>query len=261
MKKFNFHNKVLKIMIKGDKMLKAYLITSDVDINKIKEFAKGVKVINCPCKNQTDIISNCKDADILISIYEKIDKDVIDSLENLKYICIGSIGYNNVDVDYAKKKGILVSNNPTYCIEEVADHTLALMLNCLRKINQFNNDIKEYYQWDYNRYGKNIRRMKELTVALIGFGNIAKKVNERLRGFGCEVIVCDPYLDEQTAIKNNVKIVDLKYVQEKADIISIHTPLTESTKNLLNEDFFYKSKQCPIIINCSRGEIIDENSI
>lgn len=238
--------------------MKAYQITADIDVNKVKEYTDGVEVIYAPCKSKEEIIKNCKDADILITIYAEIDKEVIENLKNLKYICVGSIGYNAVNIEYTKSKGIQVSNNPTYCIEEVADHTLALMLSSIKKLNQFDHNIKKEGEWNYNKFGNTLRRISELTVALVGFGNIARQVNKRLKGFGCKVVTYDPYIDPKIAKENGVEIVNLEFIQNNADIISIHTPLVESTKNLFSKNFISRLKKKPIIINCSRGEIIDE---
>lgn len=242
-------------------MIKVYQITEDVDHKKVSEFAEGFELIYKPCKTQDDIIKNCSDAVVLISLYEPIDRRVIDALTDLKYICVASIGYNAVDVEYAKSRGILVSNNPSYCIEEVADYTLALMLNCVRKINAYHKSVQEEGEWDYTKFGNTLRRMSNLTVSLIGFGSIARKVNERLRGFGCKVNVYDPYISDEMAEANAVEKVDLNVIREKADIISIHVPLLDSTRKMINETFLTGLGKTPIIVNCSRGEIIDEQAL
>lgn len=242
--------------------MKVYQITPDMDSKVVQSVLdEQIEYIYLPCKTEDDIIKNCKDANVLVSIYEPVTPKVIDALPDLKYLCIGSIGFDNVDVDYAKKKGILVSNNPSYCTQEVAQHVLALILNFNRKIFKFNQLVKDESKWDYSYFGNTLHRLSSITIGLIGFGKIARQVNEYLQVFGCRVLGYDPFVDEATMNAANVKKTTLEDIQTNADYISLHLPSNEQTRDMINLNFLSSCKKRPILINCSRGDIILESDL
>ncbi|MDO4719098.1 MAG: C-terminal binding protein [Peptostreptococcaceae bacterium] len=242
--------------------MRVYQITTDANPKMVqKNLPREIQFYYRPCKSEEEIIERCTDAHCLVSIYEPITKKVMDFLENLEYICVASIGFDNVDTEYAKYKGIYVSNSPFYCIAEVADHTVGLVLNLVRKIHLFNEYVKKEQLWDYNRYGNTLERMSKQIIGLIGFGSIAREVAKRFRGFGCRIIAYDPFLKEEDFKKEGVEKVSLSVIQENANIISLHLPLNENTKGLVDTDFIAQLKQSPILINCSRGQLIEREAV
>lgn len=243
-------------------MFKTYIITSDVgleEVSKVLGDKSEVKFI--PSPTEEEIIKNCSDADALISIYEPVTAKVIDALPNLKFISVASIGFNTVDIKYAKEKNILVSNNPNYCVEEVADHAAALILTISRKILEYNKSVKEDKIWQYDAAGEKINRLATRTLGLVGFGSISKKLAHRMQAFGCDVIAYDPFVSQESADQHGVKIVPIEELLEQSDIISIHMPLNDHTKLFFNEERFNAMKRKPILINCARGEIVDEAAL
>lgn len=242
--------------------MKVYQITNEVNPEDVKsQLGENIDFEYIHCPTEEDTINNCKDAEVLISLYEPIGKKTMDALENLKYICVASIGFDLVDLDYAKEKGIVVSNNPHYCIEEVADHTMALILNLNRNINKFNHDVKINKEWNYDAFGNTMHRMSSRTAGVIGFGSIARELVKRLQGFGVKVIVSDPFVDEDAINDFGAEKVELDELFERSDFISIHVPLNEHTKYMINEKSINKMKKKPYIINCSRGELVDLDAL
>lgn len=243
-------------------MFKTYVISGDLNGSKAKMLLKDCsQVMHISSQTEEEIIKNCGDADALISLYEPITAKVIDSLPNLKFVSVAAIGYNYVDTNYAKKKGVRVSNNPNYCIEEVADHTAAMILALTRKLNQYNEAVQKDRIWVFNAAGDDMFRLSYLTVGLCGFGNISKRVAKRMKAFGCSIIAYDPYVTAEKGMEFGVEMVSMDNVLETADIISVHMPLTNDTKKFFNKNIFERMGKRPIFVNCSRGGLVDENAL
>lgn len=243
-------------------MFKTYIITNEVEEEKVRGVLGEIsEVIFKPSPTEEDIINNCSDANALISIYEPITSNVIDALPNLKFISVASIGFNTVDVDYAKQNGIYVSNNPNYCLNEVADHAAAFILSLNRKIINYNDSVKKDRIWQYDVIKDNMYRLSTQTLGLMGFGSISRKLAQRMQSFGCSILAYDPFVSESMGKQYNVKMVSKDEILEQSDIISIHMPLNKDTENFFNKDTFKKLKKKPILINCARGKIINTEDL
>ena len=242
-------------------MINIYVITQELDESIILEGLDGWGTLKyIPCTTEKDIIENCKDADVLISLYEPITSSVMDALKRLKFISLASIGYDTVDVDYASRKGIYVANIPNYCVEEVTDHTVALILTLSRKLFIYNRLVQQG-KWLYEGAGRDIFRLSTRTLGLLGFGNIARKVALRMKSFGCRIIAYDPYVSEEVAGEIGVELVRMEKLLEESHIISLHLPLNKETEKLLNRRTFSLMSQKPILVNCARGGVIDEKAL
>ena len=203
-----------------------------------------------------ELINLIYDVDILIAGTENITKEVIDSAPNLKLITRVGIGLDNLDIEYAKSKGIFITYTPDAPSPAVAELTLAFMLSCSRKIFFAN---KEMHQGNWNRYfGKRLSKMK---IGLIGVGRIGTLVIKCLESFGLNEIYLNDI--EEKKIYSSIKInwVEKEFIYSNCDIISLHLPLTLKTKNLLNITELRKVKSDAIIINTSRGGIINEKDL
>ncbi len=242
---------MFKVYVTSDKWNDLDLITRDMT----EEF--DVKVV--PGATPEEIMEKCKDADALLIGYETVTNEVMDALPNLKVIQFIAIGVEGIDLQHAKSKGIAVANVPTYCLNEVADHTLALILSINRRITQFNKSVQEG-KWDI-RLHPDMKRLGEATVGLLGFGNIPKTVNKRLQAFDCKVIAYDPFVPKEVGEEHNVELVSLDEVLERADYICCHLPLNKSTEKLINKDLFNKMKDGVVFINTSRGGVVDEEEL
>jgi D-3-phosphoglycerate dehydrogenase len=169
------------------------------------------------------------------------------------------IGYDSVDVEAATEQGILVCNVPTYCIEDVADHALTLLLSSVRHIARQDRWIRAG-RWD--RTGaRPARRLPGLTLGLIAFGRISRALARRVSGFDMSLLVYDPYCPAETAAEYGGKKVELAELLQQADLISVHCPLTDETHHLLSLREFNLMKEGVFLVNTSRGPVIDEAAL
>lgn len=214
----------------------------------------NVKAQNVASKNE--LIELTKSADIIMTDVAEIDKDVMKNAGKLKAIIEYGIGVDNIDVEAATELGIYVCNVPDACIHEVAEHTIALMLAVAKNIFPSAKLVKEKKTWDFNVY--NTLRLYGKTLGLIGYGKIGRAVGQLAKGMGLDVLVYDPYINRKDLERSGVKPKNLDDLLSTADIISIHVPCNKATYHLISEEQLSLMKQTAIIINASRGGIIDE---
>ena len=195
---------------------------------------------------------------VVIRSATNLTADLIEAGTNLKAVGRAGIGVDNVDVEAATKKGIVVMNTPEANAITTAEHTITLMLSLARRIPEAHASLKAG-KWERSKF-KGIEIYGK-TLGCIGLGNIGKLVAERAMGLKMNVIAYDPFLTQDAAEKLGVELVGLDELLERADIITIHTPLTPDTKDLINKDTFKKTKPGLIIINCARGGVINEQDI
>ncbi|MBC7251636.1 MAG: C-terminal binding protein [Anaerolineae bacterium] len=193
------------------------------------------------------------------SVRPLLTRAVIEQLERCRCIVRLGIGYDSVDVAAATERGIPVCNIPTYCVDDVADHALALLMDAVRHIARQDRWIRAG-RWD--RTGaRPSRRLKGCTLGLVAFGRIARALAQRVSGFGLTLLTYDPYVDAETATRYGVQKVELDELLQRADLISVHCPLTEETRHLLSTREFNLMKEGVFIVNTSRGPIIDEAAL
>lgn len=217
----------------------------------------GAEVVMPKSIKEADLLECGKDCDGIMVDYAPITKSLIDQLDKCKIISRQGIGYNNVDVEAASAKGIMVANCPDYCQDEVADHTLALVLTCARKTAAFDSAVRKG-SWDVKGLGP-IYRLRDQVFALYGFGSIAKKVAVRAAAFGYQVAAFDPYIPDSVFAEAGVKKVDsLEELASIADVFSIHAPMTSSTEGTVNMSVIRKMKPACILVNTSRGPLVNE---
>ena len=219
----------------------------------------GIEYVAVNCKTEDEIIEACKDADAVLDIFLQITPRVIESLDHCKVLVRFGIGYNEIDVEAATKKGIFVCNIPDYCIEEVATHAVALILAISRKIEYYH-ELARQGQW-YPAKGYTMHRLSTQTVGFIGFGNIARKAAHYMSAFGCRLIAYDPFLDKEVFAANNAEGMDLDSLLAQADIISLHAPLFDDTYHIINKETIKKMKDGAMVVNTSRGPLICEDDL
>ena len=219
----------------------------------------GVELTFKQCQTEEEVIAECKDADALISQYAPISRKVIESLENCKVIARYGVGFNTIDIEAATEKGIIVGNVTDYCLDEVSDHAMSMLLSCARKITKLNNAVKKG-NWDFN-ISVPVFRLRGRTLGLIGFGNIPQMVAKKAQAFGLNIIAYDPFVSETIANEMNVKLVTLDELCEQSDFVSVHVPLNKHTEGMISTAQFNKMKKEAFIINTSRGPIIDEKAL
>ncbi|ANU11022.1 hydroxyacid dehydrogenase [Planococcus antarcticus DSM 14505] len=219
----------------------------------------GIELTFEQCNTEDDVIATCKDADALINQYAPITGKVIEQLDNCKVISRYGVGFNTIDVDAATAKGIIVANVTDYCLDEVSNHTMALLLSFARKVTLLNNSVKNGV-WDF-KVAVPIYRLQGKTLGLIGFGNIPQTVAKKAKAFDLNVIAYDPFVAPEVAAARNVELVTLEKLCQHSDYLSIHVPLNEQTEGMISRKEFAMMKKEAFIINTARGPIIDERAL
>lgn len=235
----------------------------DLEIEREILSKLNAKIVDCE-EGGVNFFEESKDADAILTMYANIDKELISNLEKCKIIARYGIGVDNIDIETATEKGIYITNVPAYCLNEVSDHTLGLMLTSLRNIITYSNLVKSgeiSMSGNPKNFGKLVRRLQNLTLGLIGFGKISRLVANKANAIGLDVITRDPYIEEETIEEYDVKLVEFDEILEKSDIISIHTPLTDETKHMFSEEEFKKMKPQALLVNTARGPVIDTKSL
>ena len=224
-------------------------------LDKFEELGEITNISESKTKTE-DLKSNIVDTDIVvIRSGTKINKDILENANNLKIIARCGVGVDNVDVEEATNKKIYVTNSPNANIISVAELTIGLIISAARKIHVSNNSLKDK-KWDRNKFLGTELYQKQL--GLVGFGKAAKEVAKRLSAFGMNIVFYDPYVDSSTI---EAKKVDLDELLKTSDVISIHVVKTEETTNLINNEKLNLIKKGGILVNTSRGGIIDEESL
>jgi D-3-phosphoglycerate dehydrogenase / 2-oxoglutarate reductase len=221
-----------------------------------------VKLVEQPLQGpEGKVPDEVADADVLISGSAVIDEVVVSQLRNVRFVLRPYVGFDDIDVDGLTEQGILFANVPDAFIQEVADHTLALILACNRKLLPTDAFVRRG-AWSAGAPNRSdsapIRRISTLTLGLVGFGNIARLVAERAQPFGFRIIAADPYVSAETAANLGVELVALERVMAESDILSVHVLLNRDTRHLINRERLALMKPDAMLVNTSRGPIVDE---
>lgn len=183
---------------------------------------------------------------------------VLEHARNLKIVARAGVGIDNVDVEAASSKGIIVVNAPLGNTNSAAEHTMALLLSLCRNVPVANDSLKS---GAWQRAPFTGHELKHRTMGIIGLGKVGGRVALRAKAFEMDVIACDPYISEKRGSDLGVKLVDLDEIVRYADVVTVHTPLNDETRGMLNADHFEQMKDGVIIINCARGGIIEEEAM
>jgi D-lactate dehydrogenase len=237
-----------------------FLEVEPEDRKKIRKKYRNAQIISGKL-SEDEIIKKCKDTEILcVFIYSKLSKKVIESLPNLKLIITRSVGYDHIDLKAAKKRSIPVCNVPDYGAHVIAEHVFALLLAGIRRIPEADEKVEEEYKFEFQ--GLRGIALKGKTLGLIGTGRIGSKVARIASlGFSMNVIAYSPHKDRKAARESKFKYVKLDDIWKKSDIISLHCPLIPETEHLINAKTIKKMKKGVIIVNTSRGGIIETKAL
>ena len=206
------------------------------------------------------VIPLVRDADVVFVHHADINAQVIAAMEHCKMITRPAIGFDNIDVDAATKKGIYVCNIPEYGAQfDVSNHVILLMLACVKKLWLLASDVKKG-GWDIN-IAKPIRRLNGQILGLCGFGRIPKRIAKKAQALDMQVIAYDPYMSAEAIAEFGVRKVDFDTLCAESDVISITLPLNSETKYLFDENAFKKMKKTAYIINTARGAVIKESDL
>ena len=221
--------------------------------------ALDVELVRAETPDQDAILAVARDAEAVFVTYAQITADLIAGLNNCKVIGRFGIGTDNIDIAAATAAGIVVTYAPVYCLDEVSDHAMALLLSLARKI-PFSTALVSSGRWEMPAVVP-IRRFKGRTLGLIGIGNIAQAIIGKAQAFGIKTIAADPYAPDEVFAKMNTEKVDLDELYARSDYISVHAPLTPETQNMFSTEAFGKMKSDALLINTSRGPLVDVDAL
>jgi len=225
----------------------------DLNFDFLKEFGN---VIYYDRTEPKLVIERAKDADIVLLNKIHFTKEVFDGCPKLKLIAVLATGYNVIDCDYAKKRGVVVCNIPGYSTDSVVQQTFAFILECATKVSLYNSDIHKG-AWanypDFCMYSAPIMELAGKTLGIIGYGSIGQKVGSVAEAFGMRVVYNRRHPDE--------KSLSLDEIYKQSDFITLHCPQTQDNANIINSDSISKMKDGVIIINTARGGLVDENAV
>jgi D-3-phosphoglycerate dehydrogenase len=225
----------------------------DIEKSILDPFAQ---VTSGQCKSPETLIELVQNADAVITQFAPVNAAVIDAMQRAKVIVRYGIGVDNVDLEAAKRKGIPVCNVPDYCIDEVADHTLAFILGSTRQVVPNTIAIRDG-KWGLATDLSQMRTLKDQTVGVVGFGRIGREVVARLRPFKPQVLVYDPVVDPGQIESYGARSASLDELLGSSDIVTLHCPSTAQTKKLLNRETIQHMKRGSLVINLARGDLID----
>jgi D-3-phosphoglycerate dehydrogenase len=244
----------------GDSLMKI-IVTDEVS-------PEGLALLTQEPRIQLDIKLGLKKEELLAVIgdYEiiitrsgtTVDKALLDAATRLKMVARAGVGIDNVDVDYASSKGVIVVNAPYGNTNSAAEHTMALLLAFCRNVTKANNSLKA---GEWKRAPFTGHELKGKVAGVIGIGKVGGRVATRLKAFECEVLACDPYISVKRAHDLGVKLVSHDEIYKNCDIITVHTPLTEETKGMIGPREFSLMKSSVIVLNVARGGIIEEQAM
>lgn len=230
----------------------------DVSIDCFNDFGDVTAYNNTKFE---EIAERIKDADIVIANKSRLNEETLKNAKNVKLICEFATGFDNVDIEYCKSRGIGVCNVRNYCTEMVAQHTFAMALYLSEKLNHYDNYVKSGEFGSQERFSNFDIPFTELsgkTWGIIGMGNIGKKVAYIAKAFGCRVMF---YSVTGKSTVTEYERVDFDTILKESDYLSIHCPLSDLTKDLIDEKAINKMKKSAYIINVARGPVVNEKAL
>jgi len=220
----------------------------------------GASVVAVRDEDDVAFRAAVRDASAVVVIDRRIDAAAIASMRRCRHVQTLSVGYDCVDVAAATSRGIAVSNTPAYCTEEVASHTLTLLMAVARRIHEIIPRTRRA-EWDYN-FARPIRSFSGATLGIVGLGRIGRRVSAMATGMGMKVAACDPYLaDDIFAFAGAERRYELAELLREADYVTMHTPLTAETRHLIDAAALEQMKPEAVLINTARGGIVDEKAL
>ena len=219
-----------------------------------------VELVLAECSSEDEVGEVCRDADAVITRLAPVGADAIAKMTKCRVISRYGVGVDNVDVAAATAKGIPVANVRGYCDEEVSDHALALLMSCVRRTVSRDKQVRAG-MWDVGAK-EPVYRVAGKVLGLVGYGAIARTLHRKVSGFRlAEVLVTDPYVAADEIEKAGAKKVELDELVRRSDLISIHAPLTEDTRHIIGTEQFKAMKPTAIVVNTSRGPLVDTEAL
>ena len=200
-----------------------------------------------------------RDADGVLNLRHDLDAADIEAAADCRIVARYGIGVDNVDIEAATERGIYVTNVPEYCLEEVSTHALTLLLGLLRGLPQYQRSVAAG-EWE-REAAPPMHRLSTRTVGVVGFGAIGRTVADSLGSLAGEVIASDPFVDSETMAEHGVEKVEFETLLDRADAVTIHSPLTDETRGLFDEGAFERMRDDAVLVNVARGPIVDVDAL
>jgi D-3-phosphoglycerate dehydrogenase / 2-oxoglutarate reductase len=212
---------------------------------------------------EAEVIEKLRDAEVIVVNMVKMTESLLSQLPKCKLLIRHGIGYDNVDVEACTRHGIQFAYQPDYCVEDVAEHAISVLFACVRKVGLSRRTLDESSargQWDFSGIFP-IYRMAGKTLGIVGMGRIGTRVYEKLKSFGFKFIASDPYISKERQAELGIEIVSRDELFRRSDLITLHTPLTPETRHLVNEETLRLMKPTAIVVNTSRGPMVDADAL
>jgi D-3-phosphoglycerate dehydrogenase len=231
----------------------------DVDVERPIIEGAGLELVPAQCKSEEELIEVARDADAVICQYARVGEKTINAFTNCRLIARYGIGVDIVDVEAATRRNILVTNIPDYCVDEVGDHAMAMLLALVRKLQTYDKATRAgIWRW---QAAQPIYRMRGSIMGFLAFGQIARAIAERAKPFGVRMIANDPYVAREDFDPYGVMPVYFDEIIERSDYLMIQMPLTSETRGMIGEAQLKKMKPTAVLINTSRGPLVDNAAL
>ncbi|MFF0814620.1 C-terminal binding protein [Rhodococcus sp. NPDC003318] len=218
-----------------------------------------IELVAGPFPTREALAEACRDADAILNQYTQLDAQFIAGLQRCRVISRYGIGTNTIDLDAATAAGIMVANVPDGSIEDVSDHAAAMILALSRGLGSYDRALRNGV-WDYAA-AKPLHRLRGGTLGLVGFGNIPQRLARKMAVFGMETVAFDPYVSADEASSRGARPVGLDELLTISDVVSVHVPLTASTRGSIGRDQLALMKRTAILINTARGGVVDDDAL
>ncbi|GGO00913.1 MULTISPECIES: C-terminal binding protein [Haloarcula] len=239
-----------RVVASDDPMIDTALLREKLD----------AEVVAAETDDEAALAAAAEGADALVvDVNTPVTAAVLDELDDLRIVARAGVGIDNVDVGAAAENGVQVTNVPEYCTDEVATHTVTLLLDCIRTVAAYDRDVRNG-NWGWERT-RPVHRVRGRTLGLVSFGPIARRVREQVRGFDLDVVAYDPYVDETDMAEAGVEKVTLDDLYERADYVSLHAPLTDDTRGMVDAGALEAMQDHAVLVNTGRGGLIDEEAL
>jgi D-3-phosphoglycerate dehydrogenase len=245
-------------------MTKKVLITDyvwpSVEPERVVLASGGAEIIVAPDGSEETLVSLAGDVDGILTCFAKVTERVIRAAEKCVVIGRYGVGVDNIDVDTATELGIAVTYVPDYCIPEVSDHVMAMLLAWNRRILFFDRATKTK-GWGIKGLGMRIMRLEGKRLGVVGFGRIGRAVADRARAFGLQVLVADPFVTAEAAKDAGAVKMELPELLSESEFVTLHSPLIPQTQGMMGSDEFAQMRPDAFLINAARGGLIDEDAL
>lgn len=220
----------------------------------------GAEIVEAPDPSEDTLSSLAEGADAIMTCFAQVTDKVVRSAKKCVVISRYGVGVDNIAVDTATEEGIVVTYIPDYCVDEVSDHVMALLLAWNRQVEFYSKAAKEG-RWEGTRSPVPLQRLRGRNMGIVGLGRIGQAVAVKAKAFGLNILAHDPYLSPEAPRPDGVVLVDLTTLLRLSDYVSLHTPLNDETRGFIGPDELDLMKHDAFLINCARGPLIDENGL